>query len=133
MQQAAAELGLTVEPSRKRIQRGTLASDKGPDGRWYVYLDESHPEIQVESASVEAELRGRLRFVERQLESERQAHAEARRIIAGLVERVPALEPPSGARVSPETPSDADGDTAAPPEAEEPAEPRPWWRRWFGG
>ncbi len=32
-----------------------------------------------------------------QLEAERQAHAEARRIIAGLVERIPAIEAPQQA------------------------------------
>ncbi len=55
-------------------------------------------------------------------------------IIAGLVERVPALEAP---RESPQTVSegpegtDTPGAGAAPQEA---AEPRSsWWRRWFGG
>jgi hypothetical protein len=122
MPQAAAELGLTVETIRKRVQRGTLHSDKGPDGRRYLHLDESHPEVQVERSPVEAEMRDRLRFVERQLEAERQAHTEARRIIARLVERVPALEPSSEPRGAPETP----------PEAQEPAEPRPWLGRVFG-
>ena len=37
-----------------------------------------------------------------QLEAERRAHAEARRIIAGLVERIPAIEAPTDAPQSPE-------------------------------
>jgi len=49
-----------------------------------------------------------------------------------LTEAMKAISPPE-ARESPETLSDAAGDTAPPPEAEEPAEPRPWWRRLFGG
>lgn len=36
-----------------------------------------------------------------QLEAERQTHAEARRIIAGLVERIPALEPWRLAKLQP--------------------------------
>jgi hypothetical protein len=47
-----------------------------------------------ESSALTSELRDRLRYVEGQLEAERQAHAEARRIIAGLVERIPAIEAP---------------------------------------
>jgi hypothetical protein len=70
-----------------------------------------------------------------QLEAERQAHAEARRIIAGLVERVPALEAPE----SPETPSDTPANAAAPteepetPARESPTQARPWWRRMVSG
>jgi hypothetical protein len=75
-----------------------------------------------------------------QLAAERQAHAEARRIIAGLVERIPALEAPRGeARETDEaaekTPDRAESRSAA-GEAQEgvqrPQE-RSWWRRVFGG
>jgi hypothetical protein len=44
------------------------------------------------------------------------------------VERIPALEAPSGPRESPETPSDLSPGTTAPPDQEN----RPWWRRMFG-
>ena len=46
-----------------------------------------------------------------QLQAERQAHAEARRIIAGLVERIPALEAPTDAPQAPDTATD-EPDTA---------------------
>ena len=39
LRQAAAVLGLSESAMRKRVERGTLSSDKGPDGRRYVYLD----------------------------------------------------------------------------------------------
>ena len=74
-----------------------------------------------------------------QLAAERQAHAEARRIIAGLVERIPALEAPPEAGGSPESAEDASvrgtGREAAPEreEAVERRSERPWWRRVFGG
>ena len=48
MQEAADELGVTVEAIRKRVQRETIRSDKGDDGRRYVYLDESHTEVPVD-------------------------------------------------------------------------------------
>jgi hypothetical protein len=65
-----------------------------------------------------------------QLEAERQAHAEARRLLAAALERIPALEAPH----EPESSSEPSADAAAPPEAEEPSrDARPWWRRVFGG
>ncbi len=39
LRQAAAHLGVSESAIRKRVERGTLRSDKGPDGRRYVYLD----------------------------------------------------------------------------------------------
>ena len=39
LRQAAARLGVSESAIRKRVERGTLPSDKGPDGRRYVYLD----------------------------------------------------------------------------------------------
>jgi hypothetical protein len=63
-----------------------------------------HPERDA----LTSELRDRLHYVEEQLEAERQAHAEARRIIAGLVERMPpAIEAPSETPEPPETVEDA--------------------------
>jgi hypothetical protein len=129
--EAAERLGVTVEAIRKRVARGTLRSDKGEDGRRYVYLD-NDPDAggpQPEPGTLTSELRDRLRYVEGQLEAERQAHAEARRIIAGLVDRMPALEPPE-APERPSEPAETPPSAAGPPEE---TEARPWWRRVFGG
>jgi hypothetical protein len=138
--EAADMLGITTGAVRNRLSRGTLRSTK-EDRTVYVLLpadmardaerdtgDTPRSMLHSEPGALTSELRDRLRYVEGQLEAERQAHAEARRIIAGLVERVPALEPPE----SPETPSEAAGTTAASPEPETAAETRPWWRRIFG-
>jgi pyruvate/2-oxoglutarate dehydrogenase complex dihydrolipoamide acyltransferase (E2) component len=95
--EAAERLGVTVEAIRKRVARGTLRSDKGEDGRRYVYLD-TDPDAggpQPEPDTLTSELRDRLRYVEGQLEAERQAHGEARRLLAAALERMPAqLEAP---------------------------------------
>ena len=155
MKEAANELGLTVEAIRKRIRRGTLDSDKGPDGRRYVYLDEAHRVVQGEGSELIEELRDRVRFLERGLEEERQARTEARRrhdtLMAQLMQRIPEIEAPREqapeARESPETVSEGAeprSGTGGPKESyERPRDTaefpvrgsliRPWWRRVLGG
>jgi hypothetical protein len=66
-----------------------------------------------------------------QLEAERRAHAEARRIIAGLMERIPAVEAAPEERESPETPSEPVPGSRTPPEPEMASPRRPWWSRIF--
>jgi hypothetical protein len=60
-------------------------------------------------------------------------NAEARRIIAGLVERIPAIEAPQVPGVSPETLEDEpERQThSATVESQESVQ-RPWWRRVSG-
>ncbi len=140
-------LGITTGAVRNRLSRGTLRSTK-EDRTVYVLLSAdtsrdakrdagntppgmSHPE----PAALTSELRDRLRYVEGQLEAERRAHAEARRIIAGLVERIPAIEAPQKATEPPQTAEDAP--EGAEPRSDAPGRQegarRPWWRRVFGG
>jgi hypothetical protein len=152
--EAAEALGVSVEAIRKRVKRGTLRSEKGEDGRRYVYLDDAPDAAgtstaQDEGSAMTVELRDRLRYVEKQLEAERQAHAEARRLLAAALERIPpAIEPPrepSGARESRESPEmagdeqqgrgpvpDAGGPQEGTERPEGAREGVPWWRRIFG-
>jgi hypothetical protein len=145
--EAAEMLGITTGAVRNRLSRRTLRSTK-EDGTVYVLLpadmsrntereaDDIPPGIpHPESAALTSELRDRLRYVEGQLEAERQAHAEARRIIAGLVERIPAIEAPQEASEAPQTAQESSEGAAprpAAPGAQEGAQRRPWWRRVFG-
>jgi hypothetical protein len=65
----------------------------------------------------------------------RQAHAEARRIIAGLVERIPAIEAPQEVPEASEAAEEQQGrgePHSATGGAQEGVQ-RPWWRRVFGG
>jgi hypothetical protein len=151
---AADILGISPGAVRNRLSRGTLRKVK-EDGTVYVLLpaDMSRPTerdttdtlsgmSQSDSSALTSELRDRLRYVEGQLEAERQAHAEARRLLMAALERIPPqLEAPS------------DGPSEAPAERPEVAEEeqgrgqprpdapgaqggvqrRPWWRRVFGG
>ena len=137
-------LGITTGAVRNRLSRGTLQRVR-EGGTVYVLLpsdmsrdaerdatDTPGGMPPPEREALTSELRDRLHYVEQQLEAERQAHAEARRIIAGLVERIPQLEAPPAARGSPEPGEEQQGRSDAPTEPEA-ATARPWWRRVFGG
>ena len=139
-------LGVSVEAISKWVHRGSIRSDKGKDDRQYVYLDEvrdtadPRSEDQGYSSPLVDELRDRVRSLEEQLQEERRANDENRRLLAAALERIPALEAPAS---SPGTEQ-----REAPPEAtEQPGrvEPQPagggaqegsqrasWWRRIFG-
>ena len=103
------------------IKRGTFPSDKR-DGRLYALL-ETAPTRDPTDRTDELidELRDRVQSLEGQLQAEHQAHAEARRIIAGLVERIPALE-------APQEPPEAQETVEDEPEAATPG-PMPLGRR----
>jgi hypothetical protein len=67
----------------------------------YVWLDDGAPRSDADALM--SEMRARIEDLKEQLEAERLAHSEARRIIAGLVERVPQLEAPESSSEAPET------------------------------
>ncbi len=145
MADAAEALGISKEAVRKRVQRRTLRSDVGEDGRRYVYLDagpDDGPDDDLRNNVTEADPRDELiATLKDQLEAERNAHAETRRIAYALAQRVPELEAPPAPRDAPQTAAEAAGGAAAaggaePPSttegAEEGTERRSWWRTWFG-
>src|SRR5215208_3551253 len=82
--EAARHLGLTVDAVRKRVQRGQIAHEKDAAGRVRIILDESET-LQDESpdttgrtwrqqdSAIAEELRERIRYLERQVEEEREA------------------------------------------------------------
>jgi flagellar motility protein MotE (MotC chaperone) len=141
--EAADALGITVDAVRSRVKRDTIDHVR-VGGRVYVLLgtDESRPGHDQDTdqggdqgttapEDRTAELIATLR---EQLQAERQAHAEARRIIAGLVERIPAIEAPSEPRESPQTVEEERERAQPRPTTVESQEgvQRPWWRRVFG-
>jgi excisionase family DNA binding protein len=147
VQEAADRLGVKEDAIRKRIQRGSLIHEK-EDGRVYVYLDvtqdtahdASYPQAQVEgNGELVEELRDRVRYLERQLDQEREARTEERRrhdtLLAQLMTRIPELEAPLERRDGPEVVSedsgwvDAPADNGGPQEA---TDRRSWWRQFFG-
>ena len=137
LRDAAQVLGISKEAVRKRVKRGTLPSDVGEDGRRYVYLDAGG------DAGVPGAVPGTyddprdelIATLKEQLEAERNAHAETRRITYTLAQRVPELEPPRDAPHGPETVSEEPEGTDAPPDRGDPetgVQRRSWWRRFFG-
>jgi hypothetical protein len=121
LREAAEILNLSVDAVRKRVKRGTLESERGPDGKVYVFIDDDQ-----ESGAPRSDTDRLISTLQEQLALEREAHAEARRLLAAALERIPpAIEPPVEPRESPETPAEEPADTAE--------IPRPWWRRMFGG
>ena len=141
-------LGISTGAVRNRLSREPLPSTK-EDGMVYVLLpadmsrdadrdtcDTPDGMPPSDSDVLTSELRDRLRYVEGQLEAERQAHSEARRIIAGLVERIPAIEAPGEAPDAYEAAEEQQGrgePHPAPGEVQEATQPRSWWRRMLGG
>ena len=136
LRDAAARLGVSEGVIRKRAARGTIRSEMCEDGLRYVYLDDSEAMDARDGRGADggtdalvAELRDRVRFVERQLEAERQAHAEARRIIGGAVQRIPEQEATQDASESPESRSYTPTATEAREGAQSPAESWSWWQQ----
>ncbi len=155
--EAALLLGLSEDAVRSRLKRGTLRRETGPDGTVLVVLgpdgspdrpstDRNHPTTgqstdQPAQAMMQAHLdslQDQVIHLRRQLEEAHEANRENRRIIAGLVQRVPELEAPPEPRDASETASDLkpgvhhpQGDDVGP---ETGASRRSgWWRRIFSG
>jgi hypothetical protein len=152
VREAAEVLRISQHAIRQRIRRNTLASEKTAAGRVYVLLDrdvevsgEPSEETSGEASGVDPVqmLREHNQMLREQLAEAHAANRENRRIIAGLIQRVPELEPPPGGP-SPEphgpetvtetgeateTPSDRLGGESGVQRRERRSS---WWRRFFG-
>jgi DNA-binding Lrp family transcriptional regulator len=147
--EAARALGISPEAVRNRLSRRTLRSVK-EDGTVYVlleadrlrhtgdtpdgtsrYTDGTSDDIPMVSDSLIFAKDETIRVLSEQLEAERTASAELRRIVAGLVQRVPELEATPAQRESSQTPSEQQGNRYSPGSQEQ--ERRSWWRRIFEG
>ncbi len=120
--EAARYLGLSVDAVRKRVQRGQIAHEKDLAGRVRIILDDSEtlqdesPDTLGQSTELVGELRDRIRYLERQVEEEREARRRADTILAQLsaanaeqARTIRALEPPA----PPETPEPRESPVAA--------------------
>ncbi len=161
IQEAARRLGVKDDAIRKRIQRGTLDSEKDLDGRVYVYLDVTHDAAHDSyqdgtryGGGPAGEGRGELYEVMRdeiahlrgQLEEEREARRRADTIIAQLSQAtaeqartIAAIEPPQAAAEGPGGVEVHDAGASPQTSSRRPEdehrgareEPRSWWRRLF--
>jgi hypothetical protein len=145
LSEAAEIMGVSKDAVRMRVKRGTLRSEKGEDGRVYVWVNVNpdgdqntiHPEPHVEASAARElveELRDRVRSLE-------EANRENRRIIAALTSRIPEIEapreqpsaaspePPEAPRAATEQPGRVEPQTSL--EGAREGSERPWWRRVF--
>ena len=135
-------LGMSRDAVRMRVRRGSLASEKGADGRVYVFVDSDqdtvHPQAEDQGSRPRGrqaadplveELRDRVQFLERELERK-----DA--ILLNMTEAMKALNPPAS-QEPPEAPLSAEEVAEGPAPTDAGARPssasqRPWWRRIFG-
>jgi excisionase family DNA binding protein len=145
VQEAAEVLNTSVDAVRMRIRRGSLESEKDPDGRVYVWVDEdsseTKPRLGGEPSTLISAKDETIRILAEQLEVERRANEENRRIVAALTSRIPELEAPPA---SSEPPGALESAAGGPREegSERPRDTaefpvrgsltRPWWRRALG-
>jgi hypothetical protein len=96
LSEAAEILGVSKDAVRMQVKRGTLRSEKGEDGRVYVWMNVIpdadpngvHPQGEVDPyRELVEELRDWVRSLE-------EANRENRRIIAALTSKIPAIEAP---------------------------------------
>jgi hypothetical protein len=152
--EAADALGITVDAIRKRIQRGTIAHQRGEDGRVWVLLDvASNLRDPANSTVADAgepayrpqtrdelvdSLKDQVEYLRQVIETRDLELQRKDSIIAALTQRIPELEPlrepPQEPPAASETPSDvsAAGKGDVPPNEEAAQDLRPWYRRFFG-
>ncbi len=135
VREAAEALGISSEGIRQRIRRGTLESDKGTDGRVYVWLDgDANGSTESERES-ERDTHGVITRLENEVEWLRREVERKDTLLMTLMHRVPELEAPQRPSEVPQTNGDGVGKAGQPPKddgAQEGAENRSWWRRFFG-
>jgi hypothetical protein len=159
--QAADVLGVTQAAVYKRIQRGTIAHDKDPEGRVFVYLDDSdiptdkstdtsHRSTDKSKDGSDAstdrsmdgsnsgdlidELRAHNEHLRLEVEAWREESRRKDAILMTMAQRIPELEAATEPRERSEQPSEERGDTDTPSGKEEfPQQHRSWLRRFFFG
>jgi hypothetical protein len=147
VQEAADRLSTTVDAIRKRVQRGTIAHKKDPDGRVWILLHADrtrhdtdrdptgHRQDNEPSALISAKDET-IATLREQLQAERQAHAEARRLLAAALERIPAIEARGEAEASEASEAAEEQQCRGRPQfatgGTQEGTRRPWWRSVLG-
>lgn len=150
LREAAELLGTSTEAVRKRATRGSLRSEKRDDGRVVVWVDddqteggrEAQGEASANGGALVEVLAEQVSYLKAQLDIRAEELRRKDHIIAGLVERVPALDAPAEAS-APSQPNEEPAQDAAngaggpaPPAGDVGAQngsERSWWRRLMRG
>ncbi len=107
----------------------TLRKGSGPTSE---KPNSSHSARWQDGRELVEELRRQNEYLRGQLDEANIRDREQRRIIAGLTQRIPAIEAPQDAREAPERAEAGVDEGGVPPEPQAGVR-RPWWRRVFGG
>ena len=137
MAEAAEVLSISDDAVRSRIKRGTLPTVREA-GRVFVVLGGTdRPIAQAQPTSVHGEdrlyeeMQARIRYLESQVEEEREARRRADTLLARLMDRLPELEAPSEPSGGPQT-AEEEQERAEPRPATggtQESVQRPWWRK----
>jgi len=152
--EAAQILQTTPDAVRSRLRRGKLRKDVADDGTVLVVLNaafvDGHngqadgQDRQTDSQTTEAlvgSLQEQIEFLRQQLQQEREANRENRRLLAAALERIPAaIEAPasdasqsSKPRESAVSDFETEAKGAVPQDAADGEIKPSFWRRLFGG
>jgi hypothetical protein len=132
--EAATVLDMTVDAVRGRVRRGTIDHERDETGKVHVWVDVSGAPGGAASRRPSRDQAELVEVLKAQLEAEREANRENRRIIAALTSRIPQLEPgtPRDEPRAPETASEGEPVTKTPADGTgEPRRRSSWWRRLF--
>ena len=141
--EAAEILGISAEAVRARMNRGTLLKEKDEDGTVYVRMNAEHTHMNGEdtddhtvndrpvSESMAFQLmQDQSNYLRGVLETRDRELSEMRRLLAGALERIPALEPAPEATGAPVSPSENSSNGG---EHQEQERRSSWWRRLLEG
>jgi len=153
VEEAARLLDVSVDAVRKRIERGTLRSEKVSKTR-YVFLDDvliqqdadrtqhdSSPDSgrtihDSDMAALLASMQDQIDTLKQALEDRKEEARRKDAILMTMAQRIPELEAPreasSEAREGRETASEGADKSMTPPEQQEPTQRRSWLRAFFG-
>jgi hypothetical protein len=142
IREAAEMLDVTTDAIRARLRRGTLRKEIGPKGETIVVLDtdtippvgdttQHDTDTTHPTADYVAAVEKQVEILRAELAARNQELSEMRRLLAGALERIPAIEAPpdtpSEPRESPQRVSEESVKGEVSPEQEK----RSWWQRLF--
>jgi hypothetical protein len=139
VKQAAEALGISSEGIRQRIRRGSLESEKGTDGRVYVFLEDEDLDgtsSEPNTDEVLTRMEDEIAFLRQELATRDEEIRRRDAVLLSLSEGLKALNPPPEEREPPESAART-SDTAEPRSTtegpQEQTTQRSWWRKLLGG
>jgi hypothetical protein len=136
VKEAGRQFGISPDGVRQRVRRGNLESERGDDGRVYVWVDtavQNPDNVGERRTPVEKELRERIESLERQLERRDEEIYRAHQLLGESLSQLRTLNAPESTQSDTHSASD-DPPAGTPPEPESrtsqslTARFRRWWR-----